>query len=235
VGRAGEQVRGVSTLRPGRAAARRLHRMCADFDAVRRRLLASVSLPVPEWRNWQTRGTQNPVRLTPSVGSSPTSGTSFQRVLRCRLSAPPARECPTAPGPGPAFLGKPAPGRSASSIPCPFAAAPSRSVRATTVYCACIASVDPPPPPFGGPARDPRAAPSAGRTWPLPIGPRPTRCSGSGFREGGTNLARWRHTPEEIIGGLRAIEVEQPGSVRTRMRCSAPCRSRHDTNPSTES
>ena len=33
-------------------------------------------LRVPEWRNWQTRGTQNPVRLIPSVGSSPTSGTN---------------------------------------------------------------------------------------------------------------------------------------------------------------
>ena len=32
---------------------------------------------VPEWRNWQTRGTQNPVRLKPSVGSTPTSGTMF--------------------------------------------------------------------------------------------------------------------------------------------------------------
>src|SRR5438876_8086753 len=31
---------------------------------------------VPEWRNWQTRGTQNPVRFTPSAGSTPASGTS---------------------------------------------------------------------------------------------------------------------------------------------------------------
>src|SRR5436190_24389634 len=42
---------------------------------------------VPEWRNWQTRGTQNPVRLKPSAGSTPASGTIFQRV---RYSAPPA-------------------------------------------------------------------------------------------------------------------------------------------------
>ena len=30
---------------------------------------------VPEWRNWQTRETQNLVRVTPSVGSIPSSGT----------------------------------------------------------------------------------------------------------------------------------------------------------------
>ena len=30
---------------------------------------------MPEWRNWQTRGTQNPERVTPRVGSIPTSGT----------------------------------------------------------------------------------------------------------------------------------------------------------------
>ena len=28
----------------------------------------------PEWRNWQTRWTQNPVLLTESVGSTPSSG-----------------------------------------------------------------------------------------------------------------------------------------------------------------
>jgi hypothetical protein len=32
------------------------------------------SIESPEWRNWQTRGTQNPVRFTPGVGSIPTSG-----------------------------------------------------------------------------------------------------------------------------------------------------------------
>jgi hypothetical protein len=30
---------------------------------------------VPEWWNWQTRRTQNPVGLTARVGSSPSSGT----------------------------------------------------------------------------------------------------------------------------------------------------------------
>ena len=34
---------------------------------------------VPEWRNWQTRGTQNPVRLKPRGGSTPPSGTSAAR------------------------------------------------------------------------------------------------------------------------------------------------------------
>ena len=33
---------------------------------------------VPEWRNWQTRGTQNPVPFTGSVGSIPSSGTSLR-------------------------------------------------------------------------------------------------------------------------------------------------------------
>src|SRR5262245_10416168 len=32
---------------------------------------------VPKWRNWQTRGTQNPVRLKPRVGSTPTFGTTY--------------------------------------------------------------------------------------------------------------------------------------------------------------
>ncbi len=36
----------------------------------------------PEWRNWQTRWTQNPVRFTPRVGSTPTSGTMFS--IACR-------------------------------------------------------------------------------------------------------------------------------------------------------
>ncbi len=30
----------------------------------------------PKWRNWQTRRTQNPVRLTPGEGSSPSFGTT---------------------------------------------------------------------------------------------------------------------------------------------------------------
>ncbi len=32
---------------------------------------------LPKWRNWQTRWTQNPVRLTPRAGSSPAFGTMF--------------------------------------------------------------------------------------------------------------------------------------------------------------
>ena len=36
------------------------------------------AFPVPEWRNWQTRETQNLVHLTVSVGSIPTSGTSLR-------------------------------------------------------------------------------------------------------------------------------------------------------------
>jgi hypothetical protein len=32
---------------------------------------------LPEWRNWQTHGTQNPAFFTEHVGSTPTSGTTF--------------------------------------------------------------------------------------------------------------------------------------------------------------
>ena len=35
----------------------------------------ALTSDVPEWRNWQTRGTQNPVGFTPRVGSIPSSGT----------------------------------------------------------------------------------------------------------------------------------------------------------------
>ena len=34
-------------------------------------------LDVPEWRNWQTHGTQNPAPFTGHVGSTPTSGTQI--------------------------------------------------------------------------------------------------------------------------------------------------------------
>ena len=40
-------------------------------------------LRVPEWRNWQTRGTQNPVGFTPRVGSIPSSGTSLRSTSAC--------------------------------------------------------------------------------------------------------------------------------------------------------
>ncbi len=39
------------------------------------RVYCFLTSPVPEWRNWQTRGTQNPVPFTGSVGSIPSSGT----------------------------------------------------------------------------------------------------------------------------------------------------------------
>jgi hypothetical protein len=34
----------------------------------------------PEWRNWQTRGTQNPESFQARVGSIPTSGTKYQQL-----------------------------------------------------------------------------------------------------------------------------------------------------------
>ena len=36
---------------------------------------------VPVWRNWQTRGTQNPVRGNSSVGSIPSTGTMFPLIF----------------------------------------------------------------------------------------------------------------------------------------------------------
>jgi hypothetical protein len=36
---------------------------------------------LPEWRNWQTRWTQNPVLGDQSVGSTPSSGTSFSLIV----------------------------------------------------------------------------------------------------------------------------------------------------------
>ncbi len=52
---------------------RRLGSALAILDV--RPQLAARSMP--EWRNWQTRRTQNPVRLTASVGSIPSSGTNI--------------------------------------------------------------------------------------------------------------------------------------------------------------
>ena len=46
---------------------------------------------MPEWRNWQTRWTQNPVHFTVSVGSTPSSGTPVipyvQELDKFRLPA----------------------------------------------------------------------------------------------------------------------------------------------------
>ena len=50
-------------------------------------VLGSIVLPrnsEPEWRNWQTRETQNLVRLTASVGSIPSSGTNSTDRLTSR-------------------------------------------------------------------------------------------------------------------------------------------------------
>ena len=44
---------------------------------------SSMSLATkPEWRNWQTRRIQDPVRFTPRVGSSPTSGKPLRLGMR---------------------------------------------------------------------------------------------------------------------------------------------------------
>ncbi len=39
---------------------------------------------MPEWRNWQTRRIQNPVRFTPGVGSTPTFGISSVGIHRTK-------------------------------------------------------------------------------------------------------------------------------------------------------
>jgi hypothetical protein len=46
------------------------------------RFFVTVLPRSPEWRNWQTRGTQNPVRLKPREGSTPSSGTIDFKNLR---------------------------------------------------------------------------------------------------------------------------------------------------------
>jgi hypothetical protein len=43
-----------------------------------------MGLP-PEWRNWQTRGTQNPESFQARVGSIPTSGTTLFNQSLARI------------------------------------------------------------------------------------------------------------------------------------------------------
>ncbi len=43
-----------------------------------------------KWRNWQTRWTQNPVRLTPGVGSTPTFSTLHLTTIACTQSNNPS-------------------------------------------------------------------------------------------------------------------------------------------------
>ncbi len=43
---------------------------CGPFSPI-------VDPAVPVWRNWQTRGTQNPVSSNRRVGSIPSTGTRF--------------------------------------------------------------------------------------------------------------------------------------------------------------
>ena len=49
----------------------------------------NIGKHLPEWRNWQTRWTQNPVGFTPRVGSTPTSGTPGVEFFS--LTKPPVR------------------------------------------------------------------------------------------------------------------------------------------------
>src|SRR5690606_7204954 len=46
------------------------------------RTTRTVLARTPEWRNWQTRRIQNPLGVTPRVGSSPTFGSVPRRVRR---------------------------------------------------------------------------------------------------------------------------------------------------------
>ena len=51
-----------------------------------------ASPPWPEWRNWQTRRTQNPVHRKVSVGSTPSSGTIPHSVRSGAVRAAQARD-----------------------------------------------------------------------------------------------------------------------------------------------
>ncbi len=44
---------------------------------LKNRAKSSITTAAPEWRNWQTRGTQNPVDRKARVGSIPSSGISY--------------------------------------------------------------------------------------------------------------------------------------------------------------
>ena len=60
-------------------------RSAADPRAILGVRLPRAQRHVPEWRNWQTRGTQNPVGFTPRVGSIPSSGTMNKALSVIRL------------------------------------------------------------------------------------------------------------------------------------------------------
>ena len=64
----------LAALTPGGVTAGG-RRSAADPRAILGVRLPRAQRHVPEWRNWQTRGTQNPVGFTPRVGSIPSSGT----------------------------------------------------------------------------------------------------------------------------------------------------------------
>lgn len=51
----------------------------------------TIDRSTPEWRNWQTRRIQNPFRVIPSVGSSPTSGIRGPRLIGVGSAIPPCR------------------------------------------------------------------------------------------------------------------------------------------------
>ena len=46
---------------------------------IKRWQFVNYKVSVPEWWNWQTRRTQNPVELKLRGGSSPPSGTKFSK------------------------------------------------------------------------------------------------------------------------------------------------------------
>ena len=48
---------------------------------------AHEDAPEPEWRNWQTRQLEGLVRLQAGAGSSPVSGTAYEKRFRAVLTA----------------------------------------------------------------------------------------------------------------------------------------------------
>lgn len=74
---------------------RRLEPLAAQIEFYSGVLVILRLLPVLEWRNWQTHGTQNPAFFTEHVGSTPTSSTNAyvrQPLPASRLST---AQCPS--------------------------------------------------------------------------------------------------------------------------------------------
>ena len=112
--------------------------VASSFDARAPALIASPSPSVPEWRNWQTRRTQNPELRKQRAGSTPASGTSLSMGYSFgtrRASGAPSANCARSVLvlESPALL-SPATRRSPSRIAATFATASARSDSLTIAW-----------------------------------------------------------------------------------------------------